>query len=183
MTFEELQFVNRQLDLMKIRGKEYAPVTERVKAFRQLYPEGTILTELVEDLDGVCTFKASVVVGDLVLATGWAQEEQTNNGVNKTSYIENCETSAVGRALGFLGIGINTAIASAEEVDNAIKRQTIDPVKAKALTAELKAQGVPLEYVCKLYKVNSIEDFTEAQHENIINNMDKLASQYKYVKK
>lgn len=183
MTFSDLQLVNTQLDLMKIRGKEYAPVTERVKAFRQLYPEGTILTELIEDRDGVCTFKASVVIGDLVLATGYAQEEQTNNGVNKTSYIENCETSAVGRALGFLGIGINTAIASAEEVDSAIKRQTIDPVKAKALTAELKAQGVPVEYVCKLYKASSIEDFTEAQHENIINNMDKLVSQYNYAKK
>ena len=183
MKFEELQLVNQQLDLMKIRGKEYAPVTERVRAFRMLYPEGSIITELVEDRDGVCTFKASVVIGDLVLATGYAQEEQTNNGVNKTSYIENCETSAVGRALGFLGIGINTAIASAEEMDSAIRRQTIDPVKAKALAAEIKAQGVPIDYVCKLYKVPSIDELSEAQHENIINNMDKLVSQYKYVKK
>ena len=183
MKFEELQLVNQQLDLMKIRGKEYAPVTERVRAFRMLYPEGSILTELVEDRDGVCTFKASVVIGDLVLATGYAQEEQTNNGVNKTSYIENCETSAVGRALGFLGIGINTAIASAEEMDSAIRRQTIDPVKAKALAAEIKAQGVPIEYVCKLYKVNNIEEITEAQHENIISYMDKIVSQYNYAKK
>ncbi|MCX7002298.1 MAG: hypothetical protein NTV22_03380 [bacterium] len=50
-----------------------------------------------------------------VIATGHAFEKQGSNYVNRTSYIENCETSAVGRALGILGIGVDTAIASAEE--------------------------------------------------------------------
>ena len=59
----------------------------------------------------------------VILATGLAYEKEGSTFINKTSYIENCETSAWGRALGNLGIGIDTSIASAEEVGNAIKQQ------------------------------------------------------------
>ena len=58
-----------------------------------------------------------------ILATGMAQEKETSSYINKTSYIENCETSAVGRALGMLGIGSDEQMASAEEVANAINNQ------------------------------------------------------------
>ncbi len=124
MTFEELQKVNATLKTTDIKGKEYAEVNQRVRAFRQLYPEGQIITEMIADRDGVCTFKASIYGGECdLLATGHAQEKESSSFINKTSYIENCETSAVGRALGFLGIGIDTSIASAEEVQNAINNQ------------------------------------------------------------
>ena len=58
-----------------------------------------------------------------LLGTGTAQEKETSSFINKTSFIENCETSAVGRALGMCGFGIDTSIASAEEVQNAINNQ------------------------------------------------------------
>ena len=58
-----------------------------------------------------------------VIATGIAEEIKSNSGINKTSYVENCETSAWGRALGNFGIGIDTSIASANEVANAVANQ------------------------------------------------------------
>ena len=59
----------------------------------------------------------------LFIAQGMAQEDKSSSRINQTSFVENCETSAVGRALGFLGIGIETSIATADEVDMAIKKQ------------------------------------------------------------
>lgn len=106
-----------------IKGKEYVMVNERVLEFRKRYPDGAILTELVSNEGGVCVFKAMAYVGDTIVATGHAYEKEDSSFINKTSYIENCETSAVGRALGLLGIGIETSIASAEEVGNAVRNQ------------------------------------------------------------
>ena len=62
-----------------------------------------------------------------IKSTGYAYEKEGSTFINKTSFIENAETSAVGRALGFLGIGIDAAIASADEVQNAQLNQSIVP--------------------------------------------------------
>lgn len=124
MTFKDIQTANESLSTINIKGKEYAQVTERVRAFRQLLPEGTILTEIVSLENGVVTMKATIFDGERILATGMAQEKETSSFINKTSFIENCETSAVGRALGFLGIGIDASMASAEEVANAVLNQS-----------------------------------------------------------
>ena len=182
MTYSDLQRVNAILGTMDIKGKAYVLVNERVKAFRQLYPEGTIQTELVDNTDGVCTFKASVIIGDLVLSTGYAQEKESSSYINKTSYIENCETSAVGRALGFLGIGIDTSIASAEEVQTAVNNQEIQKVenvkigktKAVAMAKELLDNGIKAETVCKAYKVERLMDLTESQHRNAMEHLKDL---------
>ncbi len=127
-----------ELKTVDIKGKLYVPVAERIKAFWELYPDGQISTVMLSNHDGVCVFRAEVykektkVIPD---ATGHASETETSSYINKTSYIENCETSAIGRALGILGIGIGTDIASAEEIGNALYSQTttIDKTKATAL--------------------------------------------------
>lgn len=107
-----------------LKGKPYVMVNDRVLAFKKLYPTWGIETELKKLSDGVCVFLATVKdENGNIKATGHAYEKENSSFINKTSYIENCETSAVGRALGFLGIGIETSIASAEEVANAIKQQ------------------------------------------------------------
>lgn len=116
-----LEDVNKKLPTTNIKGKEYVEVNNRITAFRRLYPEGTILTEILSHDNGLVVMKATVLTPEgTVLATGHAFEKETSSYINKTSYIENCETSAVGRALGILGIGIGSSIASAEEVSNAI---------------------------------------------------------------
>ncbi len=106
-----------------IKGKEYVMVNERIKEFRKLHKDGAILTEMISNENGVCIFKAMIYIGDTVVAVGHAYEKESSSFINKTSYIENCETSAVGRALGMLGIGIDVSIASAEEVGNAVNNQ------------------------------------------------------------
>jgi hypothetical protein len=105
---------------------EYAQVNERIKAFRMVYPQGSIVTQMLSNDNGVCVFKATVGTDDgVILGTGTAYEREDSSFINKTSYIENCETSAVGRALGMAGFGIDVSVASAEEVENAILNQEV----------------------------------------------------------
>lgn len=124
ITAEGLKAVNETVKKIELKGKKYVCVFARVAAFRELCPDGEITTEIVSLEDGVVTMRATIKdETGKTLATGYAQEKETSSYVNKTSYIENCETSAVGRALGMLGIGVDESIASAEEVDNAIRQQ------------------------------------------------------------
>ena len=124
ITFEEIKKANEQIKTTDIKGKEYAEVNQRIKAFRMCFPNGSISTEILYLADGIVTMRATVCNEDgQVLGTGTAQEKETSSYINKTSYIENCETSAVGRALGMCGFGIDTSVASAEEVQNAIHNQ------------------------------------------------------------
>ena len=116
-----------KLRTVNIKGKEYVEVNQRIKAFREMYPNGSIMTDIVSNQDGVCVIKAVIVVDNQIVATGHAYEKEGSTFINKTSYIENCETSAIGRALGCFGIGIDTSVASVEEVANAIKQQGGDP--------------------------------------------------------
>lgn len=169
MNYKNLEEVNKDLKKTDIKGKDYVEVNERVKAFRRLFPEGIIDTQLISNENGVCVFKAQVGFyteeGVYWLATGHAQEKENSSFINKTSYIENCETSAVGRALGNAGIGIDTSIASAEEVSNAILNQgeKISPVIEKALKEAIKNNEIENEIVIAalnelgLTKLNELE--------------------------
>ena len=109
---------------INIKGKEYVMVNERIKDFRMAFPMYSLISEIVSLTEDSCIIKASVIDDKgVVIAVGHAQEDRASSMINKTSFIENCETSAWGRALGNLGIGIDVSIASAEEVDMAIKKQ------------------------------------------------------------
>ena len=122
----------------QIKGKDYIEVNERVKQFHKDYPNGSITTELIEMTDRFIT--KTTVIPDVKNPdrkfTGIAYEKEDSTFINKTSALENCETSSCGRALGFLGLGIDTSIASYDEVANAVKQQkdkpkTIPPVNLK----------------------------------------------------
>ena len=106
-----------------IKGKQYIMVNERIKEFRKQHPNGQILTQVMANADGQVMFQAKVMVEGVLVATGHAYEKEASTFINKTSYIENCETSAIGRALGVYGIGIDASLASAEEVVNAVNNQ------------------------------------------------------------
>ena len=124
ITFKKIKEANDTLVPTDIKGKSYMEVNQRIKAFRMLYPMGTIETEIVGISDGVCIMKAKVSDEEgKLLGTGTAYEKENSTFINKTSYIEKCETSAVGRALAMCGIGIDTSIASKEEVENEIAQQ------------------------------------------------------------
>ena len=122
----DLAIANETIKTTDIKGKEYAEVNQRIKAFRMVYPQGCINTQMISNENGICIFKASVCdENGVLLGTGTAYEKEDSSFINKTSYIENCETSAVGRALGMAGFGIDVSVASAEEVANAIANQEL----------------------------------------------------------
>lgn len=118
-----------KINTIDIKGKRYATVDSRVEFFREKFPTWSLETSypFLDMEHGVCVCRA-VVKDDngKIVADGFAHEWQSKPGsmVNKTSYIENAQTSAIGRALGFMGIGINgVGIASADEVQTAIAHQ------------------------------------------------------------
>lgn len=153
--YEDIVKANATIKMTDVgRGKEYAEVPQRVKAFRMLYPNGSLSSEIISLENGVVIIKATACdENGNVLGTGHAYEKEGNGFINKTSYIENCETSAWGRALAACGIigGSDDAagsIASAEEVLNAQKQQrkmSEDEKKAKLKNLLIETESdVPL---------------------------------------
>jgi len=120
---------NYKFKTTNIRGKQYVEVNERIKFFRQeeQYKGWSISTSVVQmNNDEVVMCTSILDTNGNVIATGHAHEVKGSSTINKTSHIENCETPAVGRALAMLGIGIDTSIASANEVETAIANQESD---------------------------------------------------------
>lgn len=179
--------------------KKYANVNERIKAFRKLYPTGFIETEIISNYDGVVVIKATAgyyvehtsdVLEKVILGTGTAREDQNDSYINNTSFIENCETSAVGRCLAMLGLGIDSSIASVEEVNNAKEQDT---KKQELLELELKehqklegeldrliaAKNVDYDELTKKYKTDDIHLMNNRQLKNAIDNIDKFDKKVK----
>lgn len=108
---------------VKIHGKDYRTVAERVELFHQNHKqsEKSITTEILHNDESTVMMKTTVTVGESTY-TGHAVEVYNSSMINKTSALENCETSAIGRALASAGLG-GTEFASADEVTNAIAQQ------------------------------------------------------------
>lgn len=177
VTYEDLQKANKTIVTTNIKGKKYAEVNQRIKAFRMIHPEGLIKTEILSNENGICIFKTSVYTadGDL-LATGTAYEKEGSTFINKTSYIENAETSSIGRALGIAGFGIDTSISSAEEVTNAINNQEKLEEEKLQLIAKLnpmlEEQNIDREKLYAHYKVKSNAEMTNAQLKDAIERLE-----------
>lgn len=102
---------------INIKGKEYVTVNERLKEFRNNFKDYSLVTEIVELGTDFATVKAAIIDNNGVTrATGLAREVVAKSPINKYAFLENCETSAMGRALGNFGIGIDDAICTAEEL-------------------------------------------------------------------
>ena len=167
MEYKKLEEINKSLKTTDIKGKNYVEVNERIKAFWELFEEGKILTDILSCSNGVCIIKASVYENKNDTeprATGIAYEKEGSTFINKTSYIENCETSAVGRALGNAGIGIDSSIASAEEVTNAMENQKkITAQMVDALKEMIVAKNIANERVIAVlagYGYKKLADIT-----------------------
>lgn len=118
VSYSQIEKANNEIEKMKLGSKGYAPTNERIIAYRKVYPMGRIETTIEEIRDDYVRTRTVVTdEEDNIIASGTASETNTGkNMVNKTSMLENCETSSVGRALGFAGFGADTAIASAEDM-------------------------------------------------------------------
>jgi len=148
------------LNAINIKGNEYVTVAERIKYFNKHYPDGSIIPEIISDIkDDRVVIKATVKPHhdkDRIFI-GHSQALWGDGYINKTSAIENCETSAIGRALGFMGIGVVDSIASVDEIvkaQNAEKAvneyannrkatdKQINWLKAKANSAQIELSDV-----------------------------------------
>lgn len=109
--------------IVDIRGKSYQTVAYRVSAFRQAHPEHSLTTEvIVRDTECVVVCATITDPTGRVIANGHSEEYRKSSQINRTSALENAETSAIGRALAAFGMG-GTEFASANEVQNAIQQQ------------------------------------------------------------
>jgi hypothetical protein len=156
-----------------IKGKEYVTVNERIKHFIENKKDWYFLTEVLEKTEKTILMKATVYNPlHQPVANGHAYEVADSTFINKTSHIENCETSAIGRALGMIGIGIDTSIASADEVANAI----INQGKTKKELKEDENWIPEMEFEkCKtLIMEGLIDDAREIVSNYKINNKQKL---------
>jgi len=183
--------------IVNIHGKEYKTVAARVNEFRAKFEQKYSLESEIVSVNGeMVIMKAFIrdiqVEGWPVIAVGHAEESRGASTINKTSALENCETSAYGRALAAFGFA-GTEFASADEVANAIHQQksapkevitkrsdttnTAEPfgedqdtvlARAKvAINAQLEAQGytLPLQktvFINKVLGKNTIDDLNDA---------------------
>jgi len=141
---------NYKFKTTNIRGKQYVEVNERIKYLRQedSLKEYSIITEFPVLDSEMCVCKCTIATPQgKVIATGHAHEERGSSNINKTSYVENCETSAVGRALAMLGIGIDTSIASANEVSDAIAQQESKPATNRKPKSDTSIMDKAVNYV------------------------------------
>ena len=126
------------LKTIKIKGQDYVQVSERIRHFRtsEDYKGWAIEVEWLRIDEDIAIARAIIKnENGIVKSMGTAMEkrEERKEGekvkVNETSHVENCETSAIGRALGILGIGIaGGEVASYEEVLRAKKQQIINSI-------------------------------------------------------
>tara|TARA_R110002020_G_scaffold441895_1_gene652941 strand:+ start:810 stop:1334 length:525 start_codon:yes stop_codon:yes gene_type:complete len=135
-----------KLKTINIKGKKYVEVNERLKYFRENHPDYSLTTEIIQCTEEHCVIKATITyLGGAEIATGHAHEVRSANFINKTSFVEVCETSAWGRALANFGIGIDENVASAQEVANAIaqtevpKKKTVDSSRESLTSSKFDA--------------------------------------------
>ena len=116
---------------IQIHGRDYVMVKDRIIFFNENFPNGSITTELVEMTDRFIV--KTTVLPDVEnlnrCFTGHAEEVVGSSQINKTSALENAETSSLGRALGCMGIGVEESFASADEVKNAKYQQDYKYIK------------------------------------------------------
>ena len=116
-----------------IKGKKYVLVSDRIIYFNENFPKGSIVTELLTEPGSDKIVIQAVVTPDAEnierVFTGLAQETVGDGYINKTSALENAETSAVGRALAMMGIGVIDSVASVDEINKAgqIANKTNEP--------------------------------------------------------
>lgn len=133
---------------MQIHGKEYTEVKDRIREFLSKHPKGKIATNvrwMTDDCHAIM-FQATIYpqydITDYFF-TGFAYEEKSKqeSQVNSDAWVENCETSAIGRALANMDIGVNGVRPSAEEMKKVNKNKPTDDIAEgshKLLASALK---------------------------------------------
>ena len=153
-----------KLKTIDIKGTPYVTVNSRLKYFRENYEDYQLVSEVLSNEGGKCLIKASIINNTgVVIATGHGFEDEAKGFINKTSHVENCETSAWGRALGNFGIGIDAEVRSYEEMSNAIEQQKTPKVKKEKESAYADKETIKKEDLEELI-FKDIETLKELSH-------------------
>jgi len=133
----------------------YVEVHERIRYFREApeYYGWSITTEILPSPDKTIMMQTKVInTFGVVVATGIAMEKEDSSFINKGSHVENCETSAWGRAMACLGIGITEHVRSREEMENAISNQ--EPMTSEQRNKISKLMGTLEKSVTQKVRAN-----------------------------
>jgi hypothetical protein len=162
---------------VQIHGKNYITVNERVIQFRKDHPNFSIESDMLRIDENSVIIKT--VIRDesgRLLSSGIATEDRRSSKINSTNYVENCETSAVGRALAFLGYGIEESIASADEVQSAIVKQSSSG-KADELNAKIDdlliSRVIPDKMTSRIFELKT-SGMSIVKMQEIISALEKL---------
>jgi len=156
-----------------IKGKKYVLVSDRVLYFNEHYPNWSIQTtrESVGDMEVVKAFVVPDMEQPNRMFTWYSQAKRGDGFINKTSALENAETSAVGRALAFMWIGVIDSIASADEVNKAeaaskgTKKYTYQSRFQKAMSNKefMKNCLDQNDFINKIKDKYELDEFQESQ--------------------
>ena len=164
---------------VKVKGKDYKLVAKRVDEFRLKFKGYGIDTKII-DLgleSGVVVIEAKIKNPEnQVVGSGHAEEKRNSSQINKTSALENCETSAIGRALASMGLG-GGVYASADELANALTQQNIQASSIKEYKKEPKKEKTTFEKAKEIFKPKKI---SEAEKDEIARNFNSLVKAYGY---
>jgi hypothetical protein len=142
---------------IKIQGKDYVLVKDRVLFFNEKYPNGSIQTQLIDAMGEERIVIKAIVTPDVEnptrVFTGYSQAVIGEGMVNKTAALENAETSACGRALAMMGIGVLDSIASVDEMRKAGAVAPRPQAPASGLTKPCQIHNVQMgEHISKTGK-------------------------------
>ena len=181
--------MTNQLKTIKVQGgKEYAEVHTRVNYFRSQekyknWSEDWNIIQCADDMSWVL-MKATISYPDgRVASVGHAFEKQDASRINQRNHVENCETSAVGRALGLLGIGSDGSIATYEEVANAIENPETDNTPTKEYILDTDNWAKALKYIAVKKDTMTLEQIIktlEDQKYGTLRTKDKTAVKKAY---
>jgi len=168
-----------ELKTIELKSKEgkvlgtYVEVHERIRYFRESpdYYGWAILTDIIHRDDKSITMQTKVFdqFGNLI-ATGTAMEKEDSSFINKGSHVENCETSAWGRAMACLGIGITEHVRSREEMENALQNQeSMSEEQTKKISKLMKTLDKSVSQPARAKIFNEMHTFTPERAELCIN--------------
>ena len=137
--------------------QNYETVEERLVRWWAAYPNAQIVTTMVHYDGKTVVFKAEGIVEGRVIATGYAEEVHGSSPVNKTSFVENCETSAVGRMIGNSPLGTKPGARPSRQEMQKVERQSGNVVQAGSALAGMATQR-QLGFIKKLAKDRGLDD-------------------------
>lgn len=184
MDWKDIEKVNAEIETIKIETSikdkatgewrkivnEYVPVSERVIAFRKLFPKGQLITEPTFTENYVMFEAVALDENGMILAKGHAREIS-----NKSFSMENCETSAIGRCLGLLGIGTKAGIASKEDIEHMEDETIFDDPVFKSNVADLAKElsnfytKAEIVQILNTNQITRLEDLGKVELNKLIN--------------